>query len=176
MGTDKERLRKIRNGDIKEFETLFRSSYISLTNYALAILKDKDAAEEIVQDLFYRIWRDKNKINITTSINGYLFRSVYNRCIHYIEHKKVVLKHARGNEPLTSSYSETPEEIMRYRELNEKIADIIEKLPGRCAQIFCMSRFEGLKYTEIADKLAISVKTVESNIGKALREFRKELL
>jgi RNA polymerase sigma-70 factor (ECF subfamily) len=70
---------------------------------------------------------------------------------------------------------ENPSDILHYKELQERIASILERLPERCGKIFCMSRFEGLKYNEIAEKLSVSVKTVESNMGRALKEFRKAL-
>ena len=70
---------------------------------------------------------------------------------------------------------ETPSDILNYKELQSRIASILERLPERCGKIFCMSRFEGLKYSEIAEKLSVSVKTVESSMGRALKEFRKEL-
>jgi RNA polymerase sigma-70 factor (ECF subfamily) len=75
-----------------------------------------------------------------------------------------------------SEIQESPSDILHYKELQARIARILEKLPERCGKIFYMSRFEGLKYTEIAEKLCVSVKTVESNMGKALKEFRKELI
>jgi len=176
MINDRERLRRIRKGDVKQFEALFRSSYISLVNYAQTILKDRDTSEEIVQELFYVLWRDREKTNIMTSINGYLFKSVYNRCLHYLDHQKVVMKHASDLKEQRPVDQDDPSEVLKYKELHEKIAVIIGKLPERCAKIFCMNRFEGLKYSEIADQLAISIKTVEANMGKALKEFRKELL
>jgi RNA polymerase sigma-70 factor (ECF subfamily) len=175
MITDKEKIRRIRNGDIKQFESLFRTSYISLVNYTQTILKDRDTAEEIVQELFYVFWRDREKIKINSSLNGYLFRAVYNRSMHYIEHKKVIKRHEDETKGSRLRDQEDPVEILEFKELNEKVASIIEKLPERCARIFCMSRFEGLKYSEIAEELAISVKTVEANMGRALKEFRKEL-
>lgn len=175
MRSDREIIRRINNGDIQEYETLFRSSYSSLVSYARTILKDTDTSEEIVQELFYVLWKDRKKIKIISSLNGYLFRSVYNRCMHYIDHQKVVMKHAADATKSISIESEDPAEKLQYKELNEKISEIIARLPERCAKIFCMSRFEGLKYTEIANELSISIKTVEANMGKALKEFRKEL-
>ncbi len=176
MVSDREIISGIRNGDIGQFESLFRSTYSSLVNYARTLLKDNDTAEEIVQDLFYIMWRDRKKIKIISSLNGYLFRSVYNKSMHYLEHQKVVKRHAGKAVAGISIDTEDPAEVLKYKELHEKIAKIIEKLPERCARIFCMSRFEGLKYSEIAEELSISVKTVEANMGKALKEFRNELL
>lgn len=176
MVSDREIIGGIRNGDIGQFESLFRSTYTSLVNYARTILKDQDTAEEIVQDLFYVLWRDRKKINIITSLKGYLFRAVYNKSMHYLEHQKVIKRHAGKAATGVSIDTVDPVEVMKYNELHEKIGKIIGKLPERCAKIFCMSRFEGLKYAEIAEELSISVKTVEANMGKALKEFRNELL
>jgi RNA polymerase sigma-70 factor (ECF subfamily) len=175
MPRDIEITGRIRKGDIGQFESLFRSSYVSLVKYARTLIKDQDTAEEIVQDLFYRLWQDKEKIKIESSLNGYLFRAVHNRCLHNIEHLKVVERHAR--EIATGNYesAESPSDVLQYKELQAKIARILERLPERCGKIFTMNRFEGLRYSEIAEKLSISVKTVEANMGKALKEFRKAL-
>jgi RNA polymerase sigma-70 factor (ECF subfamily) len=175
MIRDTEIVRRIRNGDKGQFESLFRSSYVSLVRYAKTLIKDHDTAEEIVQDLFFRLWQDKEKLNIESSLNGYLFRSVHNRCLHHIEHNRVVERHAEEMSYRQTESPESPSDILSYNELQDKIAKIIERLPEKCGRIFTMSRFEGLKYTEIAEKLSVSVKTVEANMGKALKEFRKEL-
>ncbi|MBM3419935.1 MAG: RNA polymerase sigma-70 factor [Bacteroidetes bacterium] len=163
----------IRNGDIGAFESLFRSSYSPLVRYASTIVRDKDTAEEIVQDLFYRLWADRKKTEIKSSLNGYLFRSVYNRCMHLIEHRKVVRKYESEMALIDAGSPPTPLQEMQYGELQDKIARTLENLPERCCEIFCLNRFEGLKYSEIASKLSISVKTVEANMGRALKEFRK---
>ncbi|MCX6253281.1 MAG: RNA polymerase sigma-70 factor [Bacteroidia bacterium] len=176
MIRDTEIIWRIREGDVGQFESLFRSSYVSLVRYAKTLIKDHDTAEEIVQDLFFRLWQDKEKIKIESSLNGYLFRSVHNKCLHYIEHNRVVERHAEEMSYHQTVSHENPSDILQYKELQARIARILEKLPERCGKIFCMSRFEGLKYTEIAEKLSVSVKTVESNMGRALKEFRNELL
>jgi RNA polymerase sigma-70 factor (ECF subfamily) len=175
MIRDTEIIGRIRQGDVGQFESLFRSSYVSLVRYAKTLIKDHDTAEEIVQDLFFRLWQDKEKIKIESSLNGYLFRSVHNRCLHYIEHNRVVERHAEEMSHRQSESQESPSDILHYKELQARIARILERLPERCGKIFYMSRFEGLKYTEIAKKLSVSLKTVESNMGRALKEFRKEL-
>jgi RNA polymerase sigma-70 factor (ECF subfamily) len=175
MPGDSEIIRRIRQGDTGQFESLFRSSYVSLVRYAKRLIKDHDTAEEIVQDLFFRIWKDREKIQIESSLNGYLYRAVHNRCLHYLNHIKVVEKYAREIAFNETESNETPGDILNYRDLQAKIAGILERLPEKCGKIFCMSRFEGLKYSEIAHKLSISVKTVEANMGRALKEFRKAL-
>lgn len=175
MNREDKIIRRIREGDIVQFESLFRSSYVPLVKYANKLLNDYDDAEEIVQDLFVRIWLDRNKINIESSLNGYLYKSVYNRCLHLIDHNKVVEKHKREAMVKQNELPQNPVEIVQYKELNQRIIKILEKLPERCGMIFCMNRFEGLKYSEIAQKLSVSIKTVEASMGKALKLFRKEL-
>jgi RNA polymerase sigma-70 factor (ECF subfamily) len=175
MNSDSEIIRRIRQGDKQEFEKLFRSSYASLVRYAKTILKDHDTAEEIVQDLFFRLWQDRGNLTIESSLNGYLFRSVHNKSLHFIEHQKVVDRHAGEIAASADQTAEPVTEAIYYSELQSKVARVLERLPERCGVIFRMSRFEGLKYNEIAEKLSVSLKTVEANMGKALREFRKAL-
>ncbi len=93
MYAEKEITSGIRKGDIQQFEILFRSSYAPLVRYAASIIKDPDTAEEIVQELFYRLWKDREKISINTSPEGYLYRSVHNMCLHHLDHMKVVDRH-----------------------------------------------------------------------------------
>jgi len=175
MDRDNEITGRIRNGDKGQFEALFRSSYVSLVRYAKTMIKDHDTSEEIVQDLFFKLWQDRENLNIESSLNGYLFRSVHNKCLHYIEHNKVVERHAVEMGYREPDIQDSPSDILNYKELQEKVARIIEKLPERCGLIFTMSRFEGLKYSEIAERLSVSIKTVEANMGRALKEFRREL-
>ena len=175
MQSDSEIIGRIRQGDKQEFEKLFRSSYVSLVRYAKTMIRDHDAAEEIVQDLFFRLWKDRQEMKIESSLNGYLFKAVHNRALHYIEHQKVVSRHAGEIVAGAELTSEPVTEVIYYNELQARVARVLERLPERCSMIFRMSRFDGMKYNEIADKLAVSLKTVEADMGKALKEFRKAL-
>jgi len=175
MIRDTEIIRRIRQGDKRQFESLFRSSYVSLVRYAKTIVKDHDTAEEIVQDLFFRLWQDREKIKIECTLNGYMFRAVHNKSLHWMDHNRVVNKYAEEMMNQQTENTENPTDIIHFRELQSKIVRILERLPERCGKIFCMNRFEGLKYAEIAEKLSVSIKTVEANMGKALKEFRKAL-
>ncbi|HUW91955.1 MAG TPA: RNA polymerase sigma-70 factor [Bacteroidales bacterium] len=175
MNSESEIIGRIRRGDKREFETLFRSSYASLVRYAQTILKDSDTSEEIVQELFFRLWQDKESLNISSSLNGYLFKSVHNRCLHYIEHQKVIERHAGEMAATAEETVEPVTEAIYYNELQARVAWVLERLPDRCREIFRMNRFEGMKYHEIAERLSVSLKTVEANMGRALKEFRKAL-
>jgi RNA polymerase sigma-70 factor, ECF subfamily len=171
---DKNIIAKISAGDLGTFESVFRDYYENLCRYALRILNDSAEAEEVVQDLFYSIWEKRQNISINISLNSYLYKAVHNRCIKYLRHRNVEEKYRTGyHEALKSP--ETPEENTRSEELYRIFEKTLDSLPLKCSAIFRMNRFEGLKYKEIADRLSVSVKTVEANMGRALKMLRKNL-
>ncbi|MEZ4998789.1 MAG: sigma-70 family RNA polymerase sigma factor [Bacteroidales bacterium] len=129
----------------------------------------------MVQELFSGLWQDRLNLRMKSSLNGYLFRSVHNRALHYIEHQKVVNRHAGEVAAAADISSEPVTEAIYYHELQARVARVVKDCRKKQEKIFRMSRFEGLKYNEIAEKLAVSLKTVEADMGKALKEFRKAL-
>ena len=157
------------------FEALFKSNFRRLFAYALTLLRDDSHAEEIVQNVFYKIWEKKGKIDIQTSVTAYLYRSVYNDCLNYLKHKKVRAAYSLHTSLAQKNESDNATSKVQLRELNEKLDAALSELPEQCRTIFQMSRFEELKYQEIASRLGISVKTVENQMGKALRILRTKL-
>ena len=166
--------KKIKEGDIKTFEKLFRQHYASLCMYAFSITERKDIAEETVQDVFYNIWKDKENLQIRSSVKNYLFGAVRNQSLRYKEHLAVRERYA--DSLLNSKETETdlsPQELLEYCELENVVADILKKLPERRMSIFLMHRMDGKKYTEIAGHYSVSVKTVEAEMTKAYQALRK---
>ncbi len=168
---DKQTIQKIKSGDVKTFEKLFRLLYPALCGYANKILNSKDNAEEVVQDVFFNLWKNRKKIFVERSLKSYLYKSVYNKCMHKIEHKKVEDKYLGTLKP-DSAYGNNIENAMHNGELYIIYKNTLEELPEKSKKIFKMSRNYGLKYTEIAEKLSISVKTVEASISKCLKALR----
>jgi len=168
-------LRRIQKGDLKEFERLFKELYSPLCSYANKYLQDKDKAEEIVQDIFYGIWKNREKLDIKVSFKSYLYKAVQNNCLQLLQHHAVEDKYKQYIQNEVSHFQPDPAREMELQEMNLVIEQTLNSLPERCKEIFSMSRFEGLKYREIADKLKISTKTVEANMGKALQAFRQSL-
>lgn len=168
-------LRKIRKGDIGSFEKLFHRFYNGLCGYAETIVHKEEVAEEVVQDVFYNIWKNREVMQINRSWQSYLYRSVHNNAVMYLRKQK--REQLFGDEALTDPGSDNadPELLMQRDELSDLISRTLEGLPERAREIFLMNREEGLKYREIAEALSISVKTVESNMGKALKALRKNL-
>ncbi len=154
---------------------LFKTYYKSLCQYAYSFLNDKDEAEEVVQATFIGVWDKRNSIEIQTSMKSYLYRMVRNACLNVIKHVKVKKAHANytmaGGEP---THEEVSQSVLSM-ELEQKIYEAMKALPQQCRTVFQLSRFEELKYSEIADQLDISVKTVENHMGKALKIMRTQL-
>lgn len=162
------------NLDKQLFEQLFREYFSSLCNFALGYVNDLDTAKEIAQEVFINLWDKKDSITSDKSVKAYLFTSVRNRCLNYIrDHKKfrsyVLDVEIEENKEVFENDSITQAETL------DKIQQAIDKLPEKCRQVFELSRFEELKYKEIAEKLGISIKTVEVQISKALKILREEL-
>ena len=174
MSIDLLIFKKIKEGNIEAFETLFRSGYEPLCRYAYRFVENMEVAEEIVQDLFYILWKERQNLQIFTSVDGYLYRSVKNKSLQYIEKLKVREEYRNKYAGKTDIETFTPQEELEYKELEQQIREVLYRLPERRQKIFQMNRVEGKKYNEIAQELNISVKTVEAEISKALRELRKE--
>ena len=162
--------------DEAAFEQMFKTHFKRLHAYAFTILRDEIQAEEMVQQVFFKLWERSENLSLTGSVSSYLYRAVHNESINYIKHQKV-----RSNHQLNVAYSmknevEHPAKKIMAGELEKKIHSALNELPEQCRTIFQMSRFDELKYREIADKLDISVKTVESQMSKALRLLRVKLV
>lgn len=170
--TDKEVFFQIQSGQIPAFEMLFRTHYPSLCRFAHTYLKNPDWAEEVVQAAFIGIWEKKAEIHIDTSIKAYLYRTVRNSCLNELKHERVKQTYQAKQLALDESFSSPADHLTLEGELERKIHQAIAKLPEQCRLIFTMSRFEELKYQEIADQLGISIKTVENQMGKALKLMR----
>ena len=137
-------------------------------------MPDLDDAKEIVQDVFINLWNKRETISSEKSVKSYLFTSVKNRCFNFIRDNKKFRSNVLDID--IADYEVTFEnDSFSEPELQTKINNAINKLPEKCRQVFKLSRIEELKYKEIADKLSISVKTVEAQMSKALKVLRKEL-
>lgn len=168
-------LHSIRSGDEKAFEHLFKAQYQILCGYARKYLDDTDQAEEIVQEMFFSFWQKKEKLEINTSLEAYLFRSVRNSCLNYLKHLKIREQYKLANNQEIRQKEQEVHDNVVAMELEKRIENVINQLPPERKKIFKMSRYEELKYKEIAAQLKISVKTVEAQMGKALKFLRLHL-
>lgn len=167
-------LQNIQNGNLEEFEKLFRDYYPLLCSYALRFVKNTDQSEEIVQELFCQLWENRKELKVHTSLNAYLYKATYFNSLQLLRKKGVKSQYEKYIKHNNSEHSLSIDTV-EENEIQSIIQKTLINLPSRCSEIFKMSRFEGLKYQEIADKLSISIKTVEANMGKALKVFRKNL-
>ena len=162
--------------DEAAFEQVFKTHYKNLHAYAFTMLKDEDEAEEMVQQVFFKLWERSEHLSFSGSIAAYLYRAVHNESLNFIKHQKVKAGHQLHVAYSMKNKSEQAQPKMIRKELENKFREALNELPEQCRTVFQLSRFEDMKYKEIADKLDISVKTVENHMGKALKLLRTKLV
>lgn len=165
----------IRKGDYKAYEALFRTYYAPLVRFATDILKDQDAAEDRVQEVFVKIWERRSQIRIEQSLKAYLYMAVKNHCFNMLKTEQRQVFMEDGDVETLELEGLQTSDLLDTKLLSGHIHEAIEKLPPKCALIFKMSRYEDKTYKEIAETLSLSVKTVENQMGKALMLMRRYL-
>jgi RNA polymerase sigma-70 factor (ECF subfamily) len=159
----------------RKFELLFREHFTALCCFARKYTGDLDAAREIVHIVFIRIWEIRSEFDWEKPARSYLYTSVYNRSLNYIRNQKKFISHDEVNAQLQINNESAFSDNLEAAEMESRIRSAIMRLPGKCREIFELSRFENKKYSEIAAHLNISVKTVETQMSKALYFLKEEL-
>lgn len=173
--SDLEIFRNFKNGDQSAFAQIFENYYQLLVVFAKKYLNDLDLSKGIVQDFFVRFYEKREEIEIKTSLKSYLYLSVRNTCLNYIEKKNIQNRHHQNIQYTSTELSEEVAEKIETTEIEHEIFKHIEDLPDQCKRIFKMSRVDSKKNQEIADELKISKRTVETQISKALKILREKL-
>lgn len=173
--TEIDVIASLKQGDERVYEQVFRSHYKALCGYATKFLKEKEGAEEIVQDIFFKLWEKRESLEINSSLKSYLFRSVHNRCLNQVKHIDIRENYKADNKARIRSEEENFSEHFNQFELQQQIKKAIDALPEQRQKIFKLSRFQGMKYREIAEQMELSEKTVEAQMSKALKTLREEL-
>lgn len=180
--TDRSNLlfNQFKAGDSKALEGLFQRIFPRLFDFACKMTKESQVAEDIIQDVFIQIWEKKHQIE-SVNIEAYLFRLVRNRCLDHIQFVKVIqekeieLHSLRTYEELYRiDFIRNEPYLLIEEELKNEIEKTIESLPPRCQEVFLLSKMEGLKNREIAEKLQINIKNVERHLSRATKTFREK--
>jgi RNA polymerase sigma-70 factor (ECF subfamily) len=169
-----ELLDRLRRGDDAAFDEIFRTWYAPLVRLAERFVGTQAVAEELVQDVMLEMWRRRELLAEEGSPQAYLYRSTRNRALNHLRHARVEQRAAPKLADPGSREAPAPAQVVA-QELDSAVRSAIDGLPDRCRQVFQLSRVHGLKYSEIATTLGISVKTVEAQMGRALRELRERL-
>jgi len=156
----------------KKFEEIFRTYFKELHGYAFKILGDSNTAEETVQQVFLKLWEKNAQRSIHTSIRSYLYRSVYNESVNVLKRDKYKVAYQTHQRYVGGNDSYVPQSD---RELRKQLYVALSQLPEKSRKVFEMSRFQDMRYQEIADELALSLKTVEGHMTKVLKHLRIHL-
>ena len=172
--TDSQLLEGVRKADHDVFTALYSRHFQGLMLAALKYVKDTAVAEELVQDIFLKMWEEPAHLASVASLKAYLYRSVINHAINYVNRQKNIAQHhLRMADEISQEYIET---MIEDHALKDLLYREIEQLPEQCRKVFKMSRFQDMKYKEIAAALGIAEKTVENHIVNALRTLRTNIL
>lgn len=164
----------IRAGDREAFERLFRAWYRRLADHAARMLGNQDAAEDAVQDVFVAVWDKRAGLPEAAKIPAYLYRAVRNRSLNQIRQQKTRGRWLETQNP-DPSMPAAAETDLQASEIGAKVQEALAELSPRCREVFLLSRDDGLTYPQIADTLGISIKTVETLMGRALKSLRSQL-
>jgi RNA polymerase sigma-70 factor (ECF subfamily) len=169
---------RIRSGDVAAFEAMFWEHYDALCRFTSRYVGSLDAAEDIVQDVLFRMWEGRERLEVREDLKTYLYGAARNRALDYLRHQTVVRRsHGRvessGDAVLRSAWKpEPPDAAVGLSELDAAIRRAIDRLPVRCRQTFMLSRDEGMTYAQVAAVMGVSVKTVKIQMGRALKVIR----
>jgi len=171
---DRDALARLRAGDHTAFDEIFRLWYEPVVRSANRVLRDQGVAEELAQEVFLELWRRRESLADDSSVAGYLMQAVRNRALNHLRHLAVQRKSVVYVEAL-SEPAEHADAQAQANELQSALTEAIAELPPRTREVFVMSRERGLRYSEIADQLGVTVKAVEANMSRALRMLRDRL-
>jgi len=172
---DAELLKGIAQGDELAYKELFLRYYAQLVVFARKVVNDDDLARELVQDVIVVFYEKRKEIKIHSSLKAHLYQSVRNRCLNQIKHSQIRRDHHANIYQTKKNDEAYVEDKLQETELEQRILAVIQTLPAQCKRIFEMSRFDGTTNQEIADKLDLSKRTVETQISKALKVLRVQL-
>jgi RNA polymerase sigma-70 factor (family 1) len=166
---------RIRVGDSTAFEALFRSYHAALCAFAYRYLGARDLAEEMVQEVFLFVWERRETWQVRTSVKSYLFTAVRNAALSYLRHERVVRRRETEALELLEMPLASADLEVAAAETTAAVQRAVGRLPERCRLVFTLHREHGLTYAEVADVLGISPRTVEVQMGRALKSLRKAL-
>ncbi len=168
-------LEAIRQGDKAAWDFVALKLYNPLLNFVFGMVREREPAEELVQDVFVNFWVKRDSIQITASLKSYLYRAARNHALNFIKRRKFEQEYHRGLAQSAIISKNDTEDTFQFSELEKKLAEAIEGLPDSCREIFKLSRFEELTYKEISETLDVPVRTVHYQIGLALKDLRSKL-
>ncbi|WP_158557044.1 RNA polymerase sigma-70 factor [Mucilaginibacter conchicola] len=170
-------IQELQKGDHNAFEYIFKSYYRLITLFANRFVNDLSISQEIAGDVFAALWEKREQMDVSVSLKSYLFKMTQNRCLNYLKHKQIenlYINYLQRSDLLASQPADF-EKAFHNKDIALQIKTAVDSLPPQCRAVFTLSRYEHLKYREIAEKLCISEKTVERHMSLAFEKLRQLL-
>lgn len=168
-------LQRLQNGDRSALQVLFHQHHGMVCGVIHRFIQDHSTVEDLAQEVFVRFWEKREQIQINSSLQAYLRRMAINEALGYLRRSKHLYDEEITPQVTATGMDGSVEEKYLHTELEQSVRDAIDTLPPKCRTVFQLSRFEEMTYLEIADQMGISIKTVENQMGKALRVLRERL-
>ncbi len=170
-----ELINEVQQGKNEAWEYITKAYYPQILNFITGMTRDRETAEELVQDVFVNFWVKRDRLNVTISLKAYLYRAARNHTLNYLKRKKFEQDYQKGLMLTTPWQKNQTEQDFTFSELEKKLNQAIDSLPENCKEIFLLSRYEGMTYKEIAVTLDVPARTVHYQIGLALKHLRNKL-
>lgn len=173
--SDEELMQEIKADNMFAFDILYKKYCKRVFKFAFSILKSPEESENLVQDVFLNLWENRLNVEKNSSIKSYVFTITYNSAVSIIRKKVRESEFVEYLKSLQEVGEESVDIALEYKELTDKLERILNELPQRQKEVYLMHRVEGLKYNEIAERLNISVNTIENHMSRALKTIRQKL-
>lgn len=168
-------LNEMKQDNEEAFSVLFRIYYTDMLFYCGSYIREQSECEDIVQNIFFKLWNDRESLNIECSLKTYLLRAVRNSCYDAFRYRKSVRTYMSAFTELPGAAAWETDNYILYSDLKTRLDAVLEKLDDKASEAFRMNRFENLKYKEIAQQLNVSERTIEVRISRALEFIRSHL-
>jgi RNA polymerase sigma-70 factor (ECF subfamily) len=172
---EKEIIDEVKAGNRSIWTEVIKKYYAALLNFTIGFTKERESAEELVQDVFVNVWSKKDYLNIDISLRAYLYRATRNHALNYVKRRQFEFDYQKRLADTITPYKNEVDDQYHFNEVETALNEAIEALPEKRREIFKMSRYEDLTYKEISDALEVPVRTVHYQIGLALKELREKL-
>jgi RNA polymerase sigma-70 factor (ECF subfamily) len=175
LNSDEELMKEVKADNMFAFDFLYKKYCKRIYKFGYTLLKSAEESENLMQDVFLKLWENRHQVEKNSSIKSYIFTIAYNSAITIIRHKARASEFVEYLKSIQNLHEDPVDLELEYKDLTKRLDEILNALPDRQKEVYLLHRVEGLKYNEIAERLSISVNTIENHMSHALKTIREKL-